>query len=160
MAAPLNTTFVDHVKASDDFVGRKNLIDTLRFRPDSKRGEYLGFRKNGELAPVSLWVIGRISPSEVHVGPDGNFYKGYSDKKPDKVVGDVAFRFQLIDPELPSLTPMFRSAVDGLRAIQNLFPGVEHKNLLDGSGGYDKIKMSAKAFSEVCLFFLFWFARY
>ena len=152
MAPPLNSEFVEHVKTSDDFVGCKNLLSSVRFRPDNKCGEFLGFRKGGNLNPVSLWVIGRISPSDIHVKPDGNFYKIFSDKPVDKVVADAAFRFQLIDPEIPDLSPAFSSAFDGLRSIQDTFPGMPHKDLLDSSGGYDKIKLSAKVFDQVhCL---------
>lgn len=149
MAVETPTDFASFVKSSEFFLGRRNIIEQVKFRPDNNRGEFLGSRVNGNREPVPLWAIGRISPSNIFVKPDGSFNKNFTNKTADKLIADVCFRFQLIDPEVPSLTPMFRSVVEGLRATQQMFPGKDHKNLLDFDGGYEKIKFSSKMFDEV-----------
>ena len=66
----------------------------------------------------------------------------------DKALRDACFRLVLVDPEDDIISPLFRSAVVGIKAIQGLYPKRDHRHLLD-TGGFDKIRLTVKMFVEV-----------
>ena len=138
--------FAAFVKNSDHFLGRRKLVDRIRFRPGT-RGEYLSLKSAHE--PLSLWTLGRVSFSDLFVGPSGSFNMKFTSGSVDDRIGGIRYRLRLIDPEHPELSPVFVDSVLGIKSIQALYSGKEARNLLDTDGGFDQIRLSAKSFEKV-----------
>jgi len=135
--------FVSNIKSSDLFLGHKKIAAHARFRPGekSKPGDF--FCTNKSFDPTDLWVLGLVTSSdrELIVKPDGSYLAQFV-TSPDKALRDACFRMVLVDPEDDVIAPSFRSAVVGIKAIQNLYPNRDHLHLLDSSGGFDKIRLT------------------
>ena len=116
--------FVSNIKTSDVFVGDKKLVAQSRFRPsaDSRQGDILATNKCRD--PSVLWVIGLVSSSdrELVMKLDGSFKPEFAND-PTEAVRDACFRLVLVDPEDDLISPVFRSAVAGIKGIQNLYKG-------------------------------------
>jgi hypothetical protein len=142
-----------YVKNSDNFVGWRKLVNRVRFRP-AGRGEFLSLKTGRD--PLAVWSVGRVSPSDLFVTPNGSFNKNYTAGSVDEKINNVRYRMRLVDPEHPELTPLFVDSVLGIKTIQAMYSGKEPKNLLDTDGGFEQIRLSAKTFEKVRLSRLVW----
>lgn len=142
--------FVSNIKVSDAFIGHKKVAMHARFRAGetSKSGDF--FCTNKSFDPTDLWVIGLVTTSERELifKPNGSYQSQFV-TSPDKALRDACFRLVLVDPEDDIISPLFRSGVVGIKAIQGLYPKRDHQHLLDSSGGFDKIRLTVKMFVEV-----------
>ena len=149
LAMPSSTVseFATFVRNSDSFMGRRKLVDRVRFRP-GHHGDFLSLKTAHD--PLSLWTVGRVSPSDLFVSPNGTFNKDYAAGTADQKIKGIRFRLRLVDPEHPEFSPLFVESIAGIKSLQALYPGKEPRNLLDSDGGYDQIRLSAKSFEKVC----------